>query len=110
MFFRAIGLFFLLTVLSAPAIAAGDEAPAWLQQAAALKVPSYDKDTPAVILNNEQQVTVGEDGKVTTVTTMAIRILLREGRDYARAMAFYNSDAGKVREIRAWLIRPSESG
>ena len=107
MFSRVIGLLFLLAFLSVPATAVGDEAPPWLQQAAALKVPSYDKDTPAVILNREQQVTVGEDGKVTTVTTVAVRVLLREGRDYARAVAFYNSDAGKVREIRAWLIRPS---
>jgi len=104
---RTIGLGLLLIVLSSPLIAAGDEAPAWLQQAAAIKIPTYEKDIPAVILQNEQQVTISEDGKVTTVTTFAIRILLREGRGYAYARAFYNSEAGKVREMRAWLIRPS---
>ncbi|MBC8030340.1 MAG: DUF3857 domain-containing protein [Pyrinomonadaceae bacterium] len=104
---RTLGFCFLLVILSAPVFAVADEAPPWLHQAAALKVPAYEKDTPAVILQNEQQVTVGEDGKITTVTTLAIRILLREGRAYARAVAYYNSDAGKVREIRAWLIRPS---
>jgi transglutaminase-like putative cysteine protease len=104
---RTTGLCFLLILISAPALAAGDEAPAWLQQAAARQVPSYEKDTAAVILHSEQQVTVSDDGKITTVTTFAIRILLREGRNYARAVALYNSDAGKVREIRAWLIRTS---
>ena len=104
---RAIRLFFLVLIISAPVLAAGDEAPPWLQQAAALKVPSYEKDIPAVILQNEQQVTIGEDGKVTTVNTFAIRILLREGRGYAVARAFYNSQGGKARDIRAWLIRPS---
>jgi len=104
---RTLGYGFLLVIFSAPVLAVGDEAPAWLQEAAALKVPSYEKDIPAVILRNERQVTVGEDGKVTTVITVAVRILLREGRGHAFARAFYSSDAGKVKEMRAWLIRPS---
>lgn len=104
---RTVGLCFLLIIVSSPALAVGDEAPPWLQQAAALKVPAYEKDVSAVILQNERQVTVGEDGKVTTVITVAVRILHREGRDYAFASAVYNTEAGKVREMRAWLIRPS---
>jgi hypothetical protein len=37
----------------------------------------------------------------------AVRILTREGRGYAQGIEFYESDAGKVREMRAWLIKPS---
>lgn len=107
MFLRVIGLTLLLLVLVSPVLAAGDEAPPWLQQAAAVKVPPYEKDVPAVVLQNEERVTVGQDGRVTTVTTFALRILVREGRGYARAIEFYRSDAGKVNEMRAWLIRPS---
>ncbi|MGH9927649.1 MAG: DUF3857 domain-containing protein [Pyrinomonadaceae bacterium] len=108
MFLRIIGLCFLLAVFFTPSLAA-DEAPPWLQQAAAVKVPTYDKEVPAVVLQKEQAVTVGEDGRVTTVTTFAVRILAREGRDFAEAAEVYLTNSGKVRELRAWLIRPNGS-
>jgi hypothetical protein len=104
---RLVGFFFLLTIIVSPVLAASDDAPPWLQQAAGLKVPVYEKDVPAVVLQREQRVTVGEDGRVTTVTTFALRVLIHEGREYAFAREFYESDAGKVRDMHAWLIRPS---
>lgn len=107
MLLRLLGLTVFMLAITAGAHAATDDAPPWLQQASKLPVPAYDKEVPAVILQNERHVTVNEDGRVTTVTTFAIRILLREGRDYAEAREFYESDAGKVRELKAWLIRAS---
>ncbi|HEX8890391.1 MAG TPA: DUF3857 domain-containing protein [Pyrinomonadaceae bacterium] len=105
---RILGFFLLL--LSSVAVAfAGDDVPAWLQQDAGLKAPAYEKDVPAVVLRNEQIVTVASDGHITTVTTYAVRILNREGRAYARAEQFYLTDAGKVREMHAWLIRAGGS-
>ncbi|HXT65090.1 MAG TPA: DUF3857 domain-containing protein [Pyrinomonadaceae bacterium] len=95
----------LILTGSLVAKAAADDAPPWLQQAAKLPVPAYDKDVPAVVLQNEQHVTVSEDGRITTVTTYAVRILLREGRGYAQATEFYENDAGKVKDLKAWLIR-----
>ena len=95
----------LLVAVAAVAKASGDEAPPWLQQVARQPVPTYDKDVPAVVLQNEQRVTVSDDGRITTVTTYAIRVLVREGRDFARAREFYENDAGKVKELKAWLIR-----
>ncbi|MEP6570550.1 MAG: DUF3857 domain-containing protein [Acidobacteriota bacterium] len=108
MFLRVVGLCFVLTVFVTPILAA-DEAPAWLQQAASIKVPSYDKEVPAVVLTKEQAVTVNEDGRVVTVTTYAVRILAREGRDYAGAAELYLTNSGKVRELHAWLIRANGS-
>jgi hypothetical protein len=103
--------FFCLTLslLLAPAVvrASGDDVPAWLQQAATVSTPTYEKDVPAVVLQREQHVSVNEDGRITTVTTFAIRILVREGRSFAYAREYYERDAGKVREIKAWLIRPT---
>ncbi|HYX28505.1 MAG TPA: DUF3857 and transglutaminase domain-containing protein [Pyrinomonadaceae bacterium] len=101
---------FFLTVLAvvAPAVVhAGGDAPQWLQQAAAVKVPAYDKDVQAVVLVNDEQVTVNSDGRVITVRNYAVRILTHEGRAYARAGIPYLTDGGKVRELRAWLIRPT---
>lgn len=104
---RLPALALLMVLAAAGAKAASDDAPAWLQEAAKVSVPAYEKDVPAVVLLREQHVTVTEDGRVTTTTMFAIRILIHEGRDYAEAREFYTSDAGKVREMHAWLIRPS---
>ncbi|HST51143.1 MAG TPA: DUF3857 and transglutaminase domain-containing protein [Pyrinomonadaceae bacterium] len=102
-----------LLAVSAPvarAAAASDDAPAWLRQAAAAKAPDYEKDVPAVVVNDESTITVGEDGRTTTVTTNAIRILTRAGIKRAIAEEPYETDSGgKVVEMRAWLIRPDGS-
>ncbi|HZH33076.1 MAG TPA: DUF3857 domain-containing protein [Pyrinomonadaceae bacterium] len=110
MFTRTLGLCSALVLLfCAPAFAAppvGDEAPAWLTQAAAATAPPYAKDVPAVVLHDEGQTTISNDGKIVNVTTFAVRILTRVGRGTAQAVAGYATDTGKVREMRAWLIRP----
>ncbi|MDQ1611531.1 MAG: hypothetical protein QOG00_1462 [Pyrinomonadaceae bacterium] len=110
---RMFGLCAALVILccapafaTATAAAAGDEAPAWLTQAAAASAPPYAKDVPAVVLHDEGQMTIGDDGKIVSVSTFAVRILTRVGRGSAQAVAGYATDTGKVREIRAWLIRP----
>jgi hypothetical protein len=97
--------FFALLLLSASTALAGDETPAWLQQAAAQKVPAYDKAVPAVVLLNESIVTITVDGRITTTSNYAVRILKREGRGEAIAREFYVTDTGRVREMKAWLIR-----
>jgi hypothetical protein len=107
MLYRITLLSFILLVLAAPALAAGDDVPAWLQQVAATKNPAYDKDVPAVVLHDEASVAIGEDGKITTTLNFAIRILTREGRRLAVATEHYQTDSGKVREMKAWLIRPT---
>ena len=97
----------LAACLQAVAAAKSDDAPAWLRQAASTAVPTYGKDVHAVTLHDESRKTVEEDGRITTVTCYAVRILAREGRGHARAREDYNTGSGKVKEMRAWLIRPS---
>jgi hypothetical protein len=97
----------LAVYLQTGASAKGDEAPAWLRQAASITVPAYGKDVHAVTLHDESRKTVEEDGRITTVTYYAVRILAREGRRHAEAHEFYNNGSGNVKEMRAWLIRPS---
>jgi hypothetical protein len=105
---RVIGVIALL-FFAAPANAAvaGDEAPVWVQQAASIKVPAYDKDVTAVVLVNERTTTVESDGRITEVGNYAVRILQREGREYARGHVLYVPDSGKIKDIRAWLVRPN---
>lgn len=102
---KLISILFFILMVAASARAAGGEAPGWLQEAAKLPVPAFDSSVPAVVLRREQNVTVSEDGRITTVTTYAVRILVREGREYAQAAEFYENDTGKVRDLKAWLIR-----
>ena len=97
----------LAAYLQIGASAKVDEAPAWLRQAASITVPAYGKDIHAVTLHHEARKTVEEDGRITTVTNYAVRILTREGRRHAEAHEFYINGSGKVKEMRAWLIRPS---
>src|SRR5438132_10923036 len=85
---RLTGACAVIILMVVPALAC-DEAPAWLQAAAAIPVPTYERDVPAVVLHREQHLTVNEDGRITTVTTFAIRILLREGREIACVSEFY---------------------
>lgn len=110
MFKMILGLSFCLLSLATPAFASpAEEAPQWLQQAAAIKAPAYDKEVPAVVLRKEQTVIVNEDGRITTTNTFAVRILTREGREFAHAVETYLTNSSKVREINAWLIRPNGS-
>jgi transglutaminase-like putative cysteine protease len=100
----------LLLAIPAQASVLGDETPVWVQQAAAIKVPTYDKDVPAVVLVDERVTTVDSDGRINEVYNYAVRILQREGRGYAIGRVGYIPDSGKVKELRGWLIRPgSES-
>ena len=97
----------LLLAAAATHASPGEDAPQWLQQASAIKVPVYDKEVEAVVLRNDQAVVVNEDGRLTTATTYAIRILTHEGRGYAQAVELYLTKSGKIREMNAWLIRPN---
>jgi hypothetical protein len=88
-------------------IFAGETVPNWMRQAATVSLPSYDKEVPAAVLHNEKQVTLGTDGMLVTTENYAVRLLSREGRNYAVASALYLVSAGRVREIEGWLIYPN---
>ena len=103
---RIFAVLSFLMFAAAVSASPGDETPQWVQQAAAIKVPVYEKDVPAVVLVDESNTTISADGRINEVYTYAVRILRREGRDYARAHVGYIPDISKVKEFRAWLIRP----
>lgn len=109
LFALSLGALALLAVVAPSprtASAAGDDVPVWLKAASSATSPTYDKRVKAVVLHNERSVAVGEDGRVVTTTNYAVRVLAREGREEAYAHALYLNGAGKVRELKAWLIRP----
>ncbi|HXC72170.1 MAG TPA: DUF3857 domain-containing protein [Pyrinomonadaceae bacterium] len=101
-----IGLIGLLMFAVPVSAAVSDETPPWVQKAVAIQVPTYDKEVPAVVLVYDKMTTIGPDGKITEVYNCAVRILRREGRDYAEGDVSYITESGKVKEFRAWLVRP----
>lgn len=105
--YLSLKLFVGLVFLTVPAPAYGDDAPGWLRQAAGISLPTYDRRVSDVVLVDESTTTVDEDGRVVNVTIGAVRVLNQEGRGAAIASAGYETDTGKIRDIKAWLIRPS---
>src|SRR5262249_18241474 len=89
------------------ALAFADEPPPWLKQAASTGLPTFGKEVRAVVLHDESRKTVEEDGRIVTATRWAVKVLAREGRGYARARESYNNGSDKIKEMRAWLIRPT---
>ena len=107
MFPKALSRFsfvvFVLLISAASALADGP--PAWLTQAASIPTPAFEmKDVPAVVLLNDERVSIASDGTVVRTLHYAVRILIREGREEALARAIYHSGSEQVRSINAWLI------
>jgi hypothetical protein len=96
----------VLSLLTAGALMAADDAPAWLKDLAAVQLPQYDAKVNTVVLLNEEHTTAVESGKLSTTTRTAIKILARQGLDIAFSDD-YDTRGGKVRDFRAWMISPS---
>src|SRR6267142_5869064 len=98
---RLLGMLLLLLVAAPGGKARSDDAPAWLTQAASLKVPTYEKEISAVVLVDDGTRSVNEDGRVTNVYSFAVRILRREARGRSVAHVGYIPDSSKVKEFHA---------
>jgi hypothetical protein len=77
--------------------------PDWVRAAAAQTVTGTDKDTPAVVLLDEQSTTVSETGETSTLYRRVVKILRTQGRDYAEMPVFYDKET-KLKSIHAWSI------
>ncbi len=95
-----------IVFISSTFMFADDPPPGWMLQAASVSVPTYEKEVDGVVLIDEQLVSLGNEGKLVTTENYAVKILSREGRKHASAVAFYLVSSGKVRNIDAWIIRP----
>ncbi len=101
----------LFWVFSTAASVRADDPPSWLQDAAKQVTPPYEvKNIPAVVLWNEESVSVASDGTVTRTKRYAVRIMVRDGRREAMADVVYQTDSEKVRDLNAWLIHHSGPG
>lgn len=83
-----------------------DNAPDWLRAAAQDKLPEYPKDTIAVVLLDDAQTTIKDNGDIETRTRRAYKLLRPEARkDYDSAVARFANDT-KITYFKAWTITP----
>jgi len=86
--------------------AKADKAPDWLRAAAQEKLPDYPKDTVAVVLLDEAQTTVKDNGEIETRTRRAYKLLRPEAREgYGGAGVKFDNET-KLTFLKAWTITP----
>lgn len=86
--------------------AEADKAPDWLHAAAQEKLPDYPKDTVAVVLLDEAQTTVKDNGEIETRTRRAYKLLRPEARDDYGGVAVDFDNETKLTFLKAWTITP----
>lgn len=96
----------LLVALCLPAMAA-PRAPAWLTAAAARAVPAnLPADAVAVVLEDDQTVTVAAGGQTETLRRVAVKILRPEAHDEYGSVTIPFDNETKVKSLAAWTILP----
>src|SRR5580704_386627 len=96
----------VVAVWVAPA-RASDNAPEWFRTAASQTLPEYSKETSAVVLYDEEIITVKDSGEIEVTRRHACKLLRPDGREEC-GYAFVRFDnQTKVASFQAWTIMPS---
>jgi hypothetical protein len=83
--------------------AATPQPPDWVLAAAHASTPEYPKTTMAVVLDDEETLTVQPDGKATVLKRRVIKILRPQGRGFATVVVPIDRDR-KLRSLHVWGI------
>jgi Domain of Unknown Function with PDB structure (DUF3857)/Transglutaminase-like superfamily len=85
-------------------LASSNPVPDWVVAAStSALLPRYPEETKAVVLLDDDLITVNPDGKVTERERKVIKILRPQGREYAEIVAWYTKDR-KLNSFHAWSI------
>jgi hypothetical protein len=87
-----------------PRVSVAADAPAWLEQAARLAPAAIESGADAVVLVDDVNVTVADDGRITTRRIYAAKILTRGGTHAASIREIYATNMGNVRTMRGWVL------
>ncbi|MGB6265066.1 MAG: DUF3857 and transglutaminase domain-containing protein, partial [Candidatus Acidiferrales bacterium] len=106
--YRCLGLGLLLGAFGIPLAlpAHAGTAPDWVRAAMAEKLPTYPDDTIAVVLLEDEQITVKDNGEVEDHTRRVIK-LLRPGavKDYGAIGVSFDSQS-KITYMKGWTFTP----
>ena len=100
---KRLPLVLAAVLLLAGSAAAG--APEWLLAAARQPVPSYpaDSETNAVVLLDEKDITVRDNGEIVTLHRLAYKVLNAKGRSVAQVSLPFDPET-KLSNVRAWSL------
>ena len=101
--FIATGIAAAAVLLASPPASAAD-APRWLVDASRRPGAAIDRDADAVVLHDEEHVTVQSDGRVIRKRTYAVRVLTKGGARAATMREVYRTGSGEIRNLKAWLL------
>ena len=93
----------IAALLPLPVLAAKDQVPDWVKQAAAQTLPTYPARTDAVVLLDEHTYTIAADGTKTEHVRRVVKVLRQSGREYGQLMAEF-SDSQKLKSMHLWSI------
>jgi Domain of Unknown Function with PDB structure (DUF3857)/Transglutaminase-like superfamily len=82
---------------------AKDSVPQWVKDAAAEKLPQYAPETDAVVLLEDQTLTVEGPGRSISHYRIAVRILRQQGRNFAHLGTWYDKDS-KITSLKIWTL------
>ena len=83
-----------------------DNAPDWLRAAAQDKLPNYPADTVGVIILDDKQTTVKDNGEIETRYRRAYKLLRPEARkEYGGVFVYFDNET-KISFLKAWTIMP----
>jgi hypothetical protein len=95
------GLFLFLINLVPASANAG--VPDWLRSLAQQQVKKYADDANAVVLLDDQEITVKDNGEIVEHHRIAYRILRPEGKHYAELPVAFDKET-KLNYLRGWSI------
>ena len=95
----ALLFLFLMNLLPAAHAAVPD----WLRNLAQQPAKKYADDANAVILLDDQETTVKDNGEIVTHERLAFRILRPEGKDYSQYSVHFDAET-KLNSFRGWSI------
>lgn len=91
-------------VLAWPPAAQAADAPRWLVELARRPAPVADRDADAVVLHDEEQVTVQANGRVVTRRLFAVRVQTKAGWRAASMQEVYSPGSVEIRSLKAWIL------
>ncbi len=84
-------------------MAAKDQVPDWVKQAAAQVLPEYPARTDAVLLLDDRTYTISPDGTKTEHVRRVVKLLRPQGRNYGQLWASF-SGTEKLMSAHLWSI------
>ncbi len=92
--------------LAGTAAAEAGVLPAWAARAAARPTPSWAARDPAIVLDDEEEITVPVNGRIRTLVRGAVRVLSASGKESARCYATYLRGSSDVLDLQGWVADP----